>query len=208
MSNQLFEYYDPARANMIVETGFNGKDLYMSGIFAQAEKRNQNQRVYPLSEISKAVEEVNGKIASGQSLLGELDHPEELTINLDRVSHVITEMTLKGNDGYGKLKVLPTPCGEIAKAMLSSDVILGVSTRGSGNVGNDGYVSEFEMITVDIVAQPSAPEAFPRAIYESLYNMKGGTAIMEVARAVSYGDISARRHLENDIIKFIKDLKL
>lgn len=208
MSKQLFEYYDPQSAKMIVESSRDGKELYMSGIFVQAEKRNQNQRVYPIREISSAVMEVENRIMSGQSVLGELDHPEELTINLDRVSHMITKMWLEGNDGHGKLKILPTPCGQIARAMLESEVLLGVSSRGSGNVGNDGNVSEFEMVTVDIVAQPSAPEAFPRSIYESLYNMKGGASIMEVARGVAYGDPSAKGHLEKDIIKFIKDLKL
>lgn len=208
MANQLFEYYDPQRAHILVERGPTGSnDLFMKGIFVQGDVRNQNQRVYPLHEITEAVNNVNERIKNQMSVLGELDHPEELSINLDRVSHVITEMWMQGNDGYGKLKILPTPCGEIAKALLSSGILLGVSSRGSGNVGHDGSVSDFEMVTVDIVAQPSAPDAFPKAIYESLFNMRGGSRIHSLAEAAVY-DNSAKVHLQTDIIKFIRELKL
>jgi len=208
MSNQLFEYFSPNRANIIVERSADGKDHYMKGIFVQADIKNQNMREYPLSEITRAVQTINEKIRDGQSILGELDHPEELSINLDRVSHMITEMWMEGKDGIGKLKLLPTPCGNIAKALLESGVRLGVSSRGSGNVSNNGSVSDFDMITVDIVAQPSAPNAYPRSIYESLYNMKGGSAVMEVARAVSQGDPRAKQYLQRDVIRFIRELKL
>jgi len=194
---------------MVVESlaGANGKDLYMSGIFVQAEQKNQNERVYPLHEITNAVNSVKNRIAEGQSILGELDHPEELSINLDKVSHVITDMWMEGNDGYGKLKIVPTPSGMIAKSLLESGVILGVSSRGSGNVANNGFVSDFDMITVDIVAQPSAPNAYPKSIYESLYNMRGGAQIMEVARAVSHNESGSNRHLQREILSFIKELK-
>ncbi len=209
MSNSLYEYFDPQRAKMVVESlaGANGKDLYMSGIFVQAEQKNQNERVYPLHEITNAVNSVKNRIAEGQSILGELDHPEELSINLDKVSHVITDMWMEGNDGYGKLKIVPTPSGMIAKSLLESGVILGVSSRGSGNVANNGFVSDFDMITVDIVAQPSAPNAYPKSIYESLYNMRGGAQIMEVARAVSHNESGSNRHLQREILSFIKELK-
>lgn len=209
MSNKLFEYFTPQRGQLIYESSKDGRDHYMRGIFVQAEARNQNQRVYPLREISRAVEDVNDRIKNRQgSVLGELDHPEELTINLDKVSHIITEMWLEGNDGYGKLKLIDTPCGNIAKAILAAGGELGVSSRGSGNVGNDGGVSDFEIVTVDIVAQPSAPQAYPQSIYESLYNMRGGSQIMEVAKGVSCGDPIAKKHLQKDILKFINDLKL
>jgi hypothetical protein len=212
MSKKLYEYIDPRRAQVILEHIGEGvdkkaKDLFMSGIFVQAERRNQNERVYPLQEITNAVTGVRKKLAEGQSILGELDHPEELSINLDRVSHVIVDMWMNGNDGHGKLKVLPTPTGEIARALLESGVILGVSSRGSGNVGDDGRVSDFDMITVDIVAQPSAPEAYPKSIYESLYNMRGGSTIMEIATAVSYKEPRADLHLQREIMKFIKELR-
>ena len=155
----------------------------MKGIFIQGDVRNQNQRVYPVREIARAVTSITEKLSAGQSVMGELDHPEELSINLDRVSHLITEMWMDGADGYGKLKIVPTPMGLIVKTLLQSGAKLGVSSRGSGNVGDDGAVSDFEIITVDIVAQPSAPNAFPRTIYESLFNMKGGSSVMNTARS-------------------------
>lgn len=207
MSNKLYEFISFDSAKMLVEDAVDGKNMYMSGIFIQGNKRNHNQRVYPLSEITLAVESVNQKVRSGLTVLGELDHPEELSINLDRVSHMITEMWMVGADGYGKLKIVPTPMGNIVKTLLQAQAKLGVSSRGSGNVNDDGTVSEFEIITVDIVAQPSAPEAYPKTIYESLFNMKGGAAMFETARAVTH-DTVAQQYLDKDILKFIKELKI
>jgi hypothetical protein len=180
----------------------------MEGIFIQAEQKNQNQRVYPLNEIRQAVEAVNEKVHGGYSVLGELDHPEELTINLDRASHIITDMWMKGNDGFGKLKLLPTPMGKIAESMLKSGVKLGVSSRGSGNVDNSGHVSDFEIVTVDIVAQPSAPNAYPKAIYESLFNMRGGQQLFDTAKAASQKDTLAERLIHREVVNFINDLKI
>jgi hypothetical protein len=151
---------------------------------------------------------VNNRIQSGCSVLGELDHPEELTINLDRVSHLITKMWMSGSDGYGKLKLLNTPMGKIAESMLKSGVKLGVSSRGSGNVDHNGDVSDFDIVTVDIVAQPSAPNAYPKAIYESLFNMKGGQSVLETARGVVYGDPIAERLIHEEVANFIRDLKI
>jgi hypothetical protein len=200
--------FDKAHA-LVESVEENGeKHTYMNGIFIQAEQKNQNERVYPLNEIRTAVTSINEKIKNGFSVLGELDHPEELTINLDRASHIITEMWMDGNDGYGKLKLLETPMGKIAESMLKSGVKLGVSSRGSGNVDESGHVSDFDIVTVDIVAQPSAPNAYPRAIYESLFNMRGGSVIHETAKAASEGDVIASKHLPNEIVKFINDLKL
>ena len=207
---QLYEYMSFDKAHAIIESlDENGEPTtYMQGIFIQAEQKNGNQRVYPLNEITTAVGNLKEKISSGLSVLGELDHPEELTINLDRVSHVITDMWMKGTDGFGKLKVLPTPMGKIAEAMLKSGVKLGVSSRGSGNVDNSGMVSEFDIITVDIVAQPSAPDAYPKAIYESLFNMQGGQTVFEAAQGVANKDPVAEKYIQKEIVKFINDLKI
>lgn len=207
---QLFEFMPFDQANALVESrDENGeKCTYMEGIFIQAERKNQNQRVYPLNEIKKAVESVSNRIKSGMSVLGELDHPEELTINLDRVSHVITDMWMQGNDGHGRLKILPTPTGKIAETMLKAGVKLGVSSRGSGNVNHNGHVSDFDIITVDIVATPSAPNAYPRAIYESLFNMRGGQQVFETARDATAGDPVANRLIHKEVVKFINDLKI
>lgn len=207
MARQLFEFMPMDKGHLVVESTNGGKDLCMSGIFIQGDVRNQNQRVYPLREISKAVTNVTEKIHGGLTVLGELDHPEELSINLDRVSHMITDMWMEGNNGYGKLKVMNTPCGNIAKSLLEAGAKLGVSSRGSGNVAEGGEVSDFDIVTVDIVAQPSAPDAYPRTIYESLFNMQGGQQLYSVAEAAQY-DPRAVKHLQKNIIKFINDLKL
>lgn len=209
MTAKLYEYRDYDSANVLLEKSGDGKDLYMKGIFVQAEVKNQNQRVYPFNEIANSIKMINERIKSGGGVPGELDHPEELSINLDRVSHIITEMWMEGNNGMGRLKLIQTtPCGAIAKSLLEANLKLGVSSRGSGNVGHDGKVSEFDMITVDIVAQPSAPDAYPKSIYESLFNMRGGQIIHGIAEGVAHGDKSADKHLQRELMRFIAELRL
>ena len=190
-----------------IENKDGSKNLFMKGIFIQGGVRNQNQRVYPIDEISKAVDSVNEKLKGGFSVLGEADHPEELTVNLDRVSHMITEMWMDGKNGYGKLKIIPTPMGNIVQTLLDSGAKLGVSSRGSGNVTEDGKVSDFEIVTVDVVAQPSAPDAYPQSMYESLMNMRGGYRMHGMAR-YAHVDKVAQKHLTSDIVKFINELKV
>jgi len=204
----LSEHLTFDQARVVVESSNEGKDLYMKGICIQGNVKNANQRVYPTFEINKAVQKVSDLIAGGQSVLGEVDHPEDLKINLDRVSHMLTSMWMDGHNGYGKLKILPTPMGKLVETMLQSGVKLGVSSRGSGNVDEgSGNVSDFDIITVDVVAQPSAPNAYPTPIYESLLNMKHGHKVLEVAKAVKE-DSRAQRHLKDGVIRLIKDLKI
>jgi hypothetical protein len=198
------------RAGIVVESADeNGhKSLYMKGIFIEGGVKNANERVYPVHEIQKAVSTINDQIKTGHSVLGEVDHPDDLKINLDRVSHMITEMWMDGPAGHGKLKVLPTPMGKLVEAMITSGVKLGVSSRGSGNVNEgSGHVSDFEIITVDIVAQPSAPHAYPKAIYEGLMNMRGGMQVFETAREAAQ-DQKVQKYLKQGIQALIKDLKL
>lgn len=211
--NLLREYRDFKAANIVLEesaeTDEVGKKLLcLKGIFIQGDVRNHNQRIYPTREITRAVNQLNERmVKTGAGIQGELDHPAELSINLDRVSHIITDMWIDGNDGYGKLKIIPTPTGNIVSTLLRYGAKLGVSSRGSGNVGDDGMVSDFEIVTVDIVAQPSAPDAYPRTIYESLYNMKGGSRIMETARYAAF-DPSAQKQITKDVERMIKELKI
>jgi hypothetical protein len=179
----------------------------MQGLFIQGDVQNQNGRVYPKGEIQRAVESVRTRLGKGETVLGELDHPEELQINLDRVSHIITDMHCDGSNGMGKLKIIDTPMGNIARALLKAGAKLGVSSRGSGNVNESGRVSDFDIITVDIVAQPSAPDAYPKTIYESLFNMRGGEAIHRAAAAVTH-EKSAEKHLMKAITGLIQELKL
>ena len=197
----LSEHLTFDQAKVVVESSNEGKDLYMKGICIQGNVKNANQRVYPTFEINKAVQKISDTISGGQSVLGEVDHPEDLKINLDRVSHMLTNMYMEGNNGYGKLKILPTPMGKLVETMLQSGVKLGVSSRGSGNVDEGtGNVSDFDIITVDVVAQPSAPNAYPTPIYESLLNMKHGHKVLEVAKAVKE-DARAQRHLKDGVIR-------
>ena len=180
----------------------------MKGIFIQGGVKNANERVYPVSEIENAVDTLNKQIQEGYSVLGEVDHPDDLKINLDRVSHMITSMWMDGANGFGKLKILPTPMGQLVRTMLESGVKLGVSSRGSGNVNDmDGKVSDFEIITVDIVAQPSAPNAYPKAIYESLMNMKHGHKVLEIAKDAR-GNKKVQSYLGEEVKRLIKELKL
>jgi hypothetical protein len=199
------------RANMVVESvkeDGDKKSLYMKGIFIQGGVRNANERVYPVPEIESAVQTLNEQITEGHSVLGEVDHPDDLKINLDRVSHMITQMWMDGPNGFGKLKILPTPMGELVSTMLSSGVKLGVSSRGSGNVDDaSGKVSDFEIVTVDIVAQPSAPNAYPKAIYEGMMNMRHGHRMLDIAKDAQ-NDSKVQRYLKEEVMRLIKDLKI
>ena len=202
--NLLREHLTFDQARVVVEGANEGKDVFMKGICIQGGVRNANQRVYPVNEIGRAVKTLSEQIAGGYSVLGEVDHPEGLTVNLDRVSHMITEVWMDGPNGYGKLKILPTPMGGLVRTMLENGVKLGVSSRGSGNVSEDGSgnVSDFEIITVDVVAQPSAPGAYPTPIYEHLMNNKGGYKALEIAK-----DKKAQKHLKESLVNIISRLQ-
>jgi hypothetical protein len=208
----LKEHLTFDRANIVVESvkedGEDKKTLYMKGIFIQGGVKNANERIYPVSEIDSAVNTLNEQITTGYSVLGEVDHPDDLKINLDRVSHMITHMWMDGPNGFGKLKILPTPMGLLVKTMLESGVKLGVSSRGSGNVNDaDGRVSDFEIVTVDVVAQPSAPNAYPKAIYEGLLNMKYGHKALNIAKDAQ-GNNKVQRYLKDEVTRLIKELKI
>ena len=197
------------QARMVVESADNasgGKDLHMKGIFIQGGVKNANQRVYPVEEIGRAVTTLNEQIAEGYSVCGEVDHPEGLNINLDRVSHLITDMWMDGSNGFGKLKILPTPMGNLVKTMLESGVKLGVSSRGSGEVDGSGNVNGFEIITVDVVAQPSAPGAYPTPIYEHLMNERGGYKAFLTSKEVT-GDPQAQKYIAESLLNIIDRLQ-
>ena len=204
---KLYEYLGPDSNRIELLESNDGKDLFMQGLFIQGDVKNQNGRVYPKDEIQRAVENVTKRLSVGETVMGELDHPEELQINLDRVSHIITEMQCDGSDGLGKLKIIDTPMGNIAKALLKAGAKLGVSSRGSGNVNESGRVSDFDIVTVDIVAQPSAPDAYPKAIYEGLLNMRGGQKILNLSRDATY-DAVAEKYLAEEVMKIITELRL
>lgn len=208
MKTTLAEHlsFDQAKIVLESEEGNDGKkSLHLNGICIQGDIRNANQRVYSSQEIGRAVKTLNEQIAGGYSVCGELDHPQDLKINLDRVSHMITKMWMDGPNGYGKLKIIPTPMGQLVQTMLESGVKLGVSSRGSGEVDNGGNVQGFEIITVDIVAQPSAPGAYPTPVYEHLMNNTGGYKAFTIAQQVQ-GDPKAQRYLAESLKKIISGL--
>ena len=120
MANKLYEYMSPEQSGIKIVESQDGKDIYMQGLFIQGEVKNQNGRVYPKDEIAKACESVKQRLSKGETVMGELDHPEELQINLDRVSHIITDLYCEDSNGLGKLKIIKTPMGNIAEALFST----------------------------------------------------------------------------------------
>lgn len=200
----LIEQLNPAEAGLIQESSSDGKNMWLSGIMMMAGAKNRNGRVYPLSEISGAVNTLQQKIQESRGVLGELDHPNTLTIGLDRVSHVITEARMEGNNAVGKMKLLNTPMGNIAQELCRSGVAIGVSSRGAGNVNESGEVSGFNVITVDIVATPSAQNAYPNTVYESLQSARNGSKIMTLSEEVQH-DPAAQKYLKREILKWLNE---
>lgn len=191
------------------ENDTGGKDLFLSGILMQGEVKNRNNRIYPKMEIEEAVKSINTRLKEGESVMGELDHPQSLTINLDRVSHAITEATMDGDNAVGKLKILNTPTGKIVKTLLGEGIKLGVSSRGTGKVDAKGRVSGFKFSTMDIVAQPSAPGAFPESVMESLEALgidlgQNHIVAPKPLREVLVEDVSAQKWLAQQIIAEIR----
>lgn len=149
----------------------NAKEFFLEGIFMQAEKQNRNGRVYPRDILGKEADRYNKEYISKSRAFGELGHPDSPTINLDRVSHMITKLYPDGDNFIGKAKILDTPNGKIVKSLLDGGATLGVSTRGVGSLkpanGFQLVQPDFRLATAaDIVADPSAPDAFVRGIME------------------------------------------
>ncbi len=198
----LVEELSASEAQIVESTSPDGKDCWLSGIFMQAEVKNRNGRNYPLNEISTAVKSAQTRIAETNGIFGELDHPQSLTINLDRISHVITEINMNGTNAVGKAKLLHTPMGQIAKELVKSGVRLGVSSRGAGTVQESGGVEGFQFVTVDIVAQPSAEGAIPDVVYESLMSSVHGRKALTLAEQVRQ-DPKAQKYFIKEFQKFL-----
>ena len=153
-----------------VDEASGEKQTFIEGIFMQAEKANKNGRMYPIDVMTNEVNNYQKHISEKRSL-GELGHPPNPTVNLDKVSHLITRLEMDGNNVVGKAKILDTPMGKIAKNFIKEGVGLGVSSRGLGSLKEKNGVNvvqpDFHLATVDIVADPSAPDAFVQGIMES-----------------------------------------
>jgi hypothetical protein len=169
----ITEFTDNNTLSCLVEKKENGEKNYViEGVFAQADKKNRNGRVYPKAIMERAVDKYVQEQVSQKRAVGELNHPEGPTVNLDKVSHLITDLKFEGNDVVGKAQILDTPMGKIVKGLLDGGVQLGVSTRGMGSLErqNGAMVvkDDFILSTVDIVQDPSAPEAFVNGIMEGV----------------------------------------
>lgn len=197
----LIEHYSPSQAKLI-ESVDDQKNYYMTGILMQSEVVNGNGRKYPLAEITNAVNYTAKRISEGYSVCGELNHPDNLSIDLKNVSHAITEIRMDGNDAVGKIKLLNTPSGQIARAIMEGGVRLGVSSRGTGNVTNEGFVSDFNFVTIDIVSNPSAPNAYPNMVREAIENKK----VMTLAEAVVH-DEAAQKYFKKAMMEFLNSFK-
>ena len=196
----LIERFSPAEAGL-TESRDTERNLYLSGRMMTGEQKNLNQRVYPITEIARAVANINEKIKEGVSVCGELNHPDNLSIDLKNVSHIITEAWMDGANAMGKCKILNTPSGIIVQNLIQGGVKLGVSSRGTGNVTSEGIVEDFSFVTLDIVAQPSGPGCYPDVIRESVENTK----ILTLAEAVQ-NDPKAQKYLQMEINKFLMSL--
>jgi hypothetical protein len=170
---KLISEYTENNLEVIIEANENGKKKYIiEGVFAQAETKNRNGRIYPMPVMEKAVGKyVDDQVSKGRAV-GELNHPDGPTVNLDKVSHKIESLDIKGKDVVGRATILETPMGQIVKGLLDGQVQLGVSTRGMGSLQNNGTAMvvkpDFILNAVDIVQDPSAPSAFVNGVMEGV----------------------------------------
>ncbi len=169
---KLISEYMDQELSYITESKDGKKQYVIEGIFMQADQKNRNGRIYPRAVMESAIDKYNVEQISKGRAVGELNHPEGPTINLDKVSHRITELRWEGNNVVGKAQILDTPMGQIVKGLLEGGVQLGVSSRGMGSLVNKNGVNyvnkDFQLATVDIVQDPSAPEAFVNGIMEGI----------------------------------------
>lgn len=170
---KLIAEFNESIQPIITESKGGKKDYFIEGVFMQADIKNRNGRVYPKAIMEKEVTRYVKEFVNKDRAFGELGHPEGPTINLDKVSHLIQSLALEGKNYIGKAKILSTPMGEIVKALINDGAKLGVSSRGLGSLeqrGNAQYVKDdFQLATAgDIVADPSAPEAFVEGIMEGV----------------------------------------
>ena len=214
---QLLVDYVPPSNSIVQEAAFSTdksgdkkKHWNLRGVFLQAERENLNQRIYPLDEMTREVNKLDSMIIGGQPIYGELVHPEDLVVNLQNASHIITDLHMEGNDGVGNMKVISTvPAGKIVEGILEEGLPVGVSSRGTGSV--DEYtqeVEDFNLITIDIVAQPSAQGAHPMAIYENLRKSKSGQLLLQSAENCIATRDRHTNALNQDIVSFLRNWKI
>lgn len=197
---------------VLVEESNGKKNLYIEGVFLQGDIKNRNGRVYPFSVLEREVGRYNESYVAAGRALGELGHPDGPTVNLDRVSHKIVSLRAEGSNFIGKAQILSTPMGNIAKSLLESGVKLGVSSRGMGSIeekNGANYVRDDFMLATaaDIVADPSAPDAFVNGIMEGKEWVWDNGILKEskVAKYQRYISESTRRNIEERSLKVFED---
>jgi hypothetical protein len=194
--------------NVLVEEKNGKKNLYIEGVFLQSETKNRNGRIYPFDILNREVQRYNEEYVLSGRALGELGHPDGPSVNLDRVSHKIVELRAEGTNFYGKARILDTPMGKIAKSLLDEGVKLGVSSRGMGSLEEKNGVKyvrdDFMLATAaDIVADPSAPDAFVQGIMEGKEWVWDNGILKEyrVSEYKHYISEATRRNLEERKLK-------
>lgn len=199
----LIERLTPNEANLVMETSRSSPDksMWLHGIVMQAELKNRNGRLYPLNEMVNAVTQLNEQIKANNGVVGELDHPETLSINYKNASHIITELKMDGNNVIGKCKLLNTPAGLVAQEIYKNGIRPAVSSRGAGSVTSEGIVEGFSLITIDIVATNSAPGANPFTVYESVQGRK----VLTLAEQLQQ-DPAAQKYFKKEILNLIKEI--
>lgn len=203
MPQILIERLNPVQAALL-ESRDQEKNLYLSGRLMASEQKNLNQRIYPRNEIDKAVVLINERAKAGEYVAGELNHPDNLSIDLKNVSHIITEAYMDGDNAIGKCKIMSTPSGLIVKSLIEGGLKLGVSSRGTGNVTNEGIVEDFNFVTVDIVAQPSGPGCYPDVVREGMETLM--PKAMDLYEEIR-NDPKAQKYFKSEVFKFLEALK-
>ena len=213
MAKLITEYVDFSSVDIITEANEAGKKfMKIKGPFLQSEVKNKNGRVYSKSLLEREVLAFNKECIEQGNAVGELDHPPTPSINLDRVSHLIESLEMDGNNGNGVAKLLDTPKGMLAQKLIEGGVKLGVSTRGVGSLDGEKVGDDFKLLTVDIVHNPSAPNAYVDGILESKEYMVEGSKIMEIAvdNLGKKYDLIERRNTEEVAIlleEFLEELR-
>ena len=196
---------------LLTEEKNGTKNYFIEGVFMQSETKNRNGRIYPLATMSKEIERYNKEYVAQNRAMGELGHPEGPTVNLERVSHIIKDLKQDGNDVYGRAKIMDTPYGKIVKNLMDEGAKLGVSSRGMGTLKEQDGVNvvqeDFMLASVDVVADPSAPNAFVNGIMEGK-EWIWDNGIIKPVQIESYKRIiekTASRNLEEQAIKLFAD---
>lgn len=203
------------QVNYLTEENEGNKSYFIEGIFMQSDVKNRNNRVYKKPVLESAVDKYMSEQVNANRAIGELGHPDTPSINLDRVSHKITELRWQDNNVIGRAKIMDTPMGNIVKSLIDEGVQIGVSSRGLGTLSNVNGINEvnddFMLSTVDIVADPSAPDAFVSGILEGKEWVWNGGSLVEAAAQQTKEEIQKQAFTEEmalrAFVKFLKNIK-